>query len=345
MKIPRPANYLLATTMGAALLAACSSNSGSSLAPSGSTSMSGFGHVGRTATYHGLLLTAEHPNLSGMRGGGPVSPDRHHKKKKPDQYISDFSNSEVFQFDYPKGDSSIGDITGVEDAQGECNKKLYGVGKGVFWVTASGAEAIDEFKVGGTAPIKTLTTSAGEPVGCAYDPSSNTLAATIINNGEVVFYANATGSGTVSQSPLIEAFFATYDPSGNLYVDGFNSNDEFGLVELKKGSSTWETLSTSNTVEFPGQVQYDGTYVTVNDQDAHDIFGYTCSGTTCTLKQTVSLSGSSDCDQTWIAKGYVVCPDAGNDDGEIYKYPAGGSAIATLTASFSLPLAASVEVK
>ena len=72
-------------------------------------------------------------------------------------------------------------------------------------------------------------------------------------------------------------------------------------------------------------MQYDGKYVTVNDQEAHDIFGYTCSGTSCTLEQTVSLSGSSDCDQTWIAKGYAICPDAGNLDGEIYKYPAGGS--------------------
>ena len=106
-----------------------------------------------------------------------------------------------------------------------------------------------------------------------------------------------------------------------------------------------ETLSTSNTVEFPGQVQFDGKYVTVNDQEAHAIYGYTCSGTTCTLEQTVALTGSGDCDQTWIAKGYVICPDAGNGDGEIYKYPAGGSIVATLTGSFDEPLAASAESK
>jgi hypothetical protein len=102
-------------------------------------------------------------------------------------------------------------------------------------------------------------------------------------------------------------------------------------VELKKGSSTWETLSTSNTVEFPGQLQFDGKYVTVNDQEAHDIFGYACKGTSCTLERTVSLSGSSDCDQTWIGNGVAFCPDAGNGDVEVYKYPAGGSPIATLT--------------
>jgi hypothetical protein len=171
------------------------------------------------------------------------------------------------------------------------------------------------------------------------DPGTGNLVATIINTGAVVVYAKASGSGTVSQSPPIEAFCAGYDQGSNLCVDGFNSEGTFGFVELKKGSSTWETLSTSNSVEFPGQVQFDGKYVTVNDQEAHDIFGYTCKGTSCALKRTVSLTGSSDCDQTWIGNGVAFCPDAGNDDGEVYKYPAGGSPIATLTGTgFSGPL-------
>jgi len=343
MKISSLVKYALAGATGAALLAGCSNNGGSSVAPSAATGMSGIGHIGRTLIEHGLLVTAEHLN-PGVRG--PISPDKkHHKKKKADQYISNFSGSSLDEFDYPKSDASIGTISGVTDAQGECTNVLYGVGKKTFWVTASGSDAIDEFDVGGSSPIKTLTTTAGEPVGCAIDPSTGDLVGTIIENGEVVTWANGTGTGTVSQTPLIEAFFAGFDKSGNLYVDGFNSGDVFALVELKKGSGSWETLSTSNTVEFPGQVQFDGTYVTVNDQDAHAIFGYTCSGTSCTLEQTVALTGSSDCDQTWIAKGYVICPDAGNSDGEIFKYPAGGSIVATLTGTFSEPLAASAEAK
>jgi hypothetical protein len=70
--------------------------------------------------------------------------------------------------------------------------------------------------------------------------------------------------------------------------------------------------------------------------ESHDIFGYTCSGTTCTLKRTVSLRGSSTCD-TWIANGYVICADdAGAETTILYKYPAGGI-IATLKGSFSQP--------
>ena len=90
-------------------------------------------------------------------------------------------------------------------------------------------------------------------VGCAMDPATGNLAATIINTGAVVIYPNASGSGTVSQSPLIEAFFDSYDNHGNLYVDGFNSEGTFCFAELKKGSSTRKTLSTSNSVELPGR--------------------------------------------------------------------------------------------
>jgi hypothetical protein len=44
--------------------------------------------------------------------------------------------------------------------------------------------------------------------------------------------------------------------------------------------------------------------------------------------------------QTWIAKKVVYCPDAGNEDTEVYAYPAGGAAKATLTGSFDLPIGA-----
>ncbi|HTA54085.1 MAG TPA: hypothetical protein VK755_05025 [Candidatus Acidoferrales bacterium] len=346
MKISNLAKYAIGITTGAAMLAACSSNGGSSLAPSGATgSMPMISHVGKLTMVNGVLMTAAHPNLAGLRGG-LITPDKHHKKKAGDQFISDFGNGVVDEFDYPKSDSSIGSISGISEAQGECTNVLFGSGKKTFWVTASGSLTTDEFKVGGSSPIKTLNAPSGDtPVGCAIDPKTGNLASTIINNGAVVIYTKASGAGTVSQSPLIEAFFAGYDTGSNLYVDGFNNQGEFGLVELKKGSSTWQTLSLSNSIEFPGNVQFDGKYITVNDQEAHDIFGYTCSGTSCTLEQTVSLSGSSDCDQTWIAKGYAICPDAGNVDGEIYKYPAGGSPVAVLTASFSEPLAASAATK
>jgi hypothetical protein len=335
MKFAILTSYAFGVTAAAAMMAGCSSNGASSYnAPSGVTQYSV--HYPRTIWINGMLITAAHPNFGVRNHLVPLTPDKQNKKKRLYQYEA--TPSELLEFDYPKSDSPIGEVG--SGAQGECTNVIFGAGKKTFWVTASGTDQVDEFNVGGSRPIKTLTTPSGDvPVGCGMDPATGNLVATIINTGAVVVYSKASGSGTVSQSPLIEAFCAGYDQGSNLYVDGFNSEGTFGFVELKKGSSTWETLSTSNSVEFPGQVQFDGKYVTVNDQEAHDIFGYTCKGTSCALKRTVSLTGSSDCDQTWIGNGVAFCPDAGNDDGAVYKYPAGGSPIATLTGTgFSGPL-------
>jgi hypothetical protein len=138
---------------------------------------------------------------------------------------------------------------------------------------------------------------------------------------------------------LDEEFFDGYDPSGNLFADGFTGNRSgFALVELPKGSSKFVTIKTSNSPEFPGSVQWDGTYLTVFDQNANAMYQYTVSGTKATLQGTVLLSGSSDCAQTWLVQSLVYCGDAGNGDGEVFKYPAGGSAIAVFTGNFDVPL-------
>ncbi|MGA7356263.1 MAG: hypothetical protein WA431_03770 [Candidatus Cybelea sp.] len=331
MKIFSLTLYALSLPAAAALMAGCS-NGVSSVGASSGMTPNGF-QSPRTISINGMLITAAHPNFGVRNHRVPMAPDKNNKKKALYQYAATFGEGpSLLVFDYPKSDKQIGSIGDISEVQGECANVLFGAGKKSFWVTASGNDQIDEFKVGGSNPIKTLSAPSGDvPVGCAMDPASGNLAATIINTGAVVIYTKASGSGTVSQSPLVEAFFAGYDKGSNLYVDGFNSEGTFGFVELKKGSSTWETLSTTNSVEFPGQVQFDGKYITVNDQEAHDIFGYTCQGTSCTLKRTVSLTGSSDCDQTWIGNRVVFCPDAGNLDVEVYKYPAGGSPIAILT--------------
>jgi hypothetical protein len=319
-KIFNLSKYALVITIGAAMLAACGNNGGSSFAPSGTSSgMPGIAHIG------GAAMPAK------SKGNGTY------------QYISNFGAADVSEFDYPKSDAQIGTISGIESVQGECTDALFGSGKQTFWLVSSvsAAGTIDEFKVGGSGgPIKVLMTPGDTPVACAMDPATGNLVATSIANGHVDLFKGAKGSAIQLTPPLVEAFSAAYDNKSNLYVDGFNSSGSSVLVELKKGSNKWKTLTLSNAVEFPGKLQYDGKYMTVNDQEANAIYGYTCRGTTCTLKRTVSVS----CGGSWIAKGYVICVDVGNNDAVIVKYPAGGSPIATLKGSFSEPLA-SVQVE
>jgi hypothetical protein len=307
MKLSNLVKYSSTITMGAAMLAACSNSGVSSLAPPGTSSgVPGIAHIGKAVMAS--------------------------KGARPYQYISNFGAADVSVFDYPKSDKQIGSISGVTGAGGECTNALFGTGKKTFWI--AGSNGLAEFKVGGSSPILMIPGAFGS---CAIDPATGDLAAT--SSSGVIIFRHARVKGKVYGSGLIEAFFLGYDNKSNLFLDGFNSGGAFALAELPKGSKSFETL-TGPSVEFPGAVQFDGKYITVNDQEAHTINGYTCSGTSCTLKQTVSLTGAGDCDQTWIAKGYVICPDAGNNDAEIFKYPAGGSILKTLTGSFSEPLGA-----
>ncbi|MGA7355612.1 MAG: hypothetical protein WA431_15370 [Candidatus Cybelea sp.] len=328
MKISNLAKYALTITTGAAILAACSNNGGSTLAPSGaSAGTAGIAHIGRAVMLEGVLITAAHPNLSAHHL--VRSQPRRSMKSGFYQYVANFGygNGTILEFDYPKGDVSIGSLP---FSGGLCTRN----GKGTFWVASS---ELAEFTVGGSSPIRVLKGGGG---GCAIDRATGDIAASDLSSGGIIIFRHARGKGRVYSSGLSEAFFEGYDDRGNLFLDGFNDSGAFGLVELPKGSSGFEPITTSNNVEFPGAVQWDGKYLTIGDQDARAIYQYTVSGTTATFEGAVSLSGSADCVQTWIAKTIVFCPDAGNDDTTVYKYPAGGYPIATLTGSFYLPLAA-----
>jgi hypothetical protein len=84
------------------------------------------------------------------------------------QYVSGFYSSDLIEFDYPKGTSPIGEISGVSSPGGECTK-----GARTFWVARS--KSIAEYAVGGKKPLKRLKAGAN---GCAVDPTTGDLAVT-----------------------------------------------------------------------------------------------------------------------------------------------------------------------
>jgi hypothetical protein len=275
--------------------------------------------------------------LSPLPRYATIVPQRHKKSKTFEYVINDYG-SYASIFDYPK---SVQEIGMVNHAGGQgCTNVLYGYGKKTFW-NVGGQNQITEYQVP-QKPLKTLSVAYDFPSSCAMDASGDLavgiLYASGAGGGDVVIFKNATGSGTAYSTPLDEEFFDGYDNQGNLFADGFTGNRSgFALVELPKGSTKFVTIQTSNSVEFPGSVQWDGTYLTVFDQDKSAVYQYTVSGTKATLKGTVSLSGTGDCAQTWIVPGLIYCGDA-DSGGEVFSYPAGGSAIATLTGEFDVPL-------
>jgi hypothetical protein len=293
-------------------------------------------YVGRTLLMNGRPVTAARLSLSPLPRYATIVPDRHHGHKKF-EYTINFYGSFAGIFDYPKSDKQWGTINDV-GGQG-CTNVLYGYGKKIIWIVA-GYNQITEYRVP-QKPIKTLSVSDGSmPSSCAMDTSGN-LAVGILDGpstGDVVIYANASGSGTFIHTPLAREYFDGYDDKGNLFFDGFTSAYDFALIELPKGSTQPRIITTSNSVEFPGSVQWDGKYVTVFDQLADNLYQYEINGTQAILKGTVSLSGVGDCAQTWIAKGVIYCGDDFNDDGSVFNYPAGGSALAVFTGNFDEPL-------
>jgi hypothetical protein len=316
-------------------LAICSACAGgSAVAPSNAGTNDRY--IGRTLSMNGRLVTAARPNLSALPRFATLVPDRT-AISKHFEYVINFYGTYASIFDYPRSTSQIGTINNV-GGQG-CTNVLHGYGKKTFWIVAA-YNQITEYKVPQT-PIKTLSVSDGSmPSSCAMDQAGD-LAVGILtgpSTGDIDLYANASGSGTFVRTPLAREYFDGYDNKGNLFFDGFTGGSAFQLDELPKGSSKVQTITTSNTVEFPGSVQWDGTYLTVFDQLKNNQYQYTISGTKATLKGTVSFSGSNDCAQTWIAEGVVYCGDAGNNNGEVFKYPAGGSPIAVFTGNFAEPL-------
>ena len=322
-----------------AILSACAG--GSLAAPS--TAGQNVRYIGKTLIVNGRPITAA--RLSPMPRYATLVPDHHAKKKF--EYIFSYYGTYASIFNYPKSTQQIGSISG-DGGQG-CTNVLYGYGKKIMW-NIGGPTQMTEYKVPDT-PIKTLSTVYSFPSSCAMNTKGD-LAVGILyglsysQGGQVLIFKNGTGSPTVYTTPLDEEFFNGYDAKGNLFADGFTGNRSgFALVELPKGSSKFVTIKTSNSPQFPGSVQWDGTYLTVFDQLTNQFYQYTVSGTTATLKNTIQLTGASDCAQTWIVKGLVYCGDAGNDNGEVFKYPAGGSPIAVFTGNFDTPLGATAAQK
>ncbi len=290
-------------------------------------------YVGRTLSINGRLVTAARVNLSPLPRYAPTVPDLH--SRAPFEYVISLYGTYASIFRYPKSVAQWGTINNV-GGQG-CTNVLYGYGKKIIWIVAA-YNGITEYEVP-KKPIKTLSVLIGQPSSCAMN-SEGDLAVGIISGtgqGDVVIFKHASGSGQIYPTPLGQEFFDGYDAKGNLFADGFSTSGFFEFVELPKGSTKFETITTSNTVRFPGSVQWDGKYLTVLDQSVNDIYRYTVSGTNAKLRSTVALKGAADCAQSWIVGALVYCGDAGNNDGEVYKYPA-GSIVTTFTGNFDTPL-------
>jgi len=251
-------------------------------------------------------------------------------------YVSDFLRWTVNVYNYPAG-TLVGTLTGIKFPSGECVDA-----SGNVYVTAEGQEQTLEYAHGGAKPIAKFKSPAGYlPVSCAIDPTTGDLAVANIESGssenpfpgDVSVYQGATAKPMRFLAPNIYSYyFLGYDDAGNLFVDGSAGKPgvsvRFEYAELQAGHKRMKPITlTGGNVAFPGNVQWDGSHITIGDQDNAVI--YQTDG--ANIVGSTPLTGSSDVVGYFIEGNSVICPDNGNASVESYNYPAGGTPVSTLT--------------
>ncbi len=268
-------------------------------------------------------------------------------KKQNLLYLSDGGADEVRVYTFPGG-KRAGALTQVQDPAGVCSDAA-----GDVWVVNSASFTIAEYAHGATKPEATLSDASANALGCSVDPTTGNLAVanlgTAGGGGNLSIYTGAKGNAQKFQdSDLIYFYFCAYDDEGNLFVDGLSSSYGFVLAELPSGSGKLQTISLNATIDFPGGVAWDGSYVAVGDQyykGGHKsaIYQLSVSGSAGTVKGTTTLTDTCDVLQFAIATERVVAPDDCFSSAGYYDYPAGGSPTKTVS-GLTYPVAAALSL-
>jgi hypothetical protein len=364
MRIARPAVYALGVTAAAALLAACSGGGSpsSAMAPATGVNSSSVGSVGQVRSLkERITLTARVSKpLHRDHRKSWVSPDAHGKPRL--LFISDDGTNDINIYTMPAMVLK-GQLTGFDEPQGMCTDK-----SGNIWVTNTGTNQVMQLSRTGSL-LKTLSDPTGFPVGCAVNRANGDLAVTNIignpsGNGNVVVYADATGTPTQYSNPSVtEYFFPAYDNNGNLFVDGAGASG-YALTELPGGSSTLSIVTISGgTLFFPGGVNWNtaNSSLVLGDQECNGAFAScqysaTVSGGVATITgvtDLLDLSGqpAGDVDQATIAPqgrymaGGIISSDSNPSSVDRWAFPAGGVPTNFNDTTVSEPIGAAISNK
>ncbi|MBV9333869.1 MAG: hypothetical protein JO146_07660 [Candidatus Eremiobacteraeota bacterium] len=249
-------------------------------------------------------------------------------------------------YSYPQGKLK-GTLSGFYAVHSGCVDQ-----RGHVFITSK--EQISEFDHGGSQPIATLKDPYYGPTGCSVDPATGNLAVANIgpiyssNPGNIAIYKHAKGSPKLYTDQNIFLYYdCAYDDKGNLYIVGGDFHGRFKFAEIPAGSHSFVDLSLDQYIEVPGGVQWDGTHVAVEDQGAgyhgSTIYQVDVSGSTAKAVGTTTLAGSSDIIQFWLYGKNIIGPNIGSSPNVMFwKYPAGGTALKTIT-GLAQPVGATVS--
>ena len=285
------------------------------------------------------------------RGGSWMA---HDAKSKDLLYVPAGPN--VYVFSYPQG-KHAGTFSGFNIALSACTNNKKG---DVFIVNFAGTFSMPAgvyvYQHGGSSPIAVL--SIGGPVGCSVDPTTGNLAVgtsagSASGNPSLLVFRDATGiPKSYTTAGISKYFYCGYDDRGNLFVDGVSSpsgTGDFVLAELPKGGSALKIITVNQYIGWPGQVQWDRRYLTIEDASGigygnSNVYQFMVHGTKAERVGTINLAGAYEVQQSWIQDQTLLVPNCtpGCKEIQYYKYPAGGSpfrAIKTLSYGVVVSLA------
>jgi hypothetical protein len=231
---------------------------------------------------------------------------------------------------YPQG-KIVGSIIIDGGVWGDCSDSA-----GNVFVTNN--NQVLEYAHGGTTPVATLSLPGIEATGCAVDPMTGNLAVVFVGGSvNVAIFPDAQGTPAVYSSHLTSVSCG-YDNASNLFVSGVGRS-ESGISELPNGATDFSVLAVKGkgSLGNPGQVQWDGTYMTYEGSTQSDIkvSRIEISGSTARVLGTTHFKGKlRDAFQSWIYANRILIPYAtGGFNSKIiglWAYPKGGK----LTAKF-----------
>lgn len=195
--------------------------------------------------------------------------------------------------------------------------------------------SIVEYAHGGTTPIASYPVP-GTAYACSVDPTTGDLAAVVYclsgcGDSLVVITTPGRRPQSYTDIALPSLLYCAYDPSGNLYVDGY-SGSQFGLAELRAGSTALQTIAVSQNIQYAGQIQWDGQYLAVTTTIDPAVYQIQVTGSTASVVGTTELYGVGPrSTQSWIYRNKIAVPNgivrARSTDIVFWKYPQGGNPI------------------
>ena len=240
--------------------------------------------------------------------------------------LSDATDNAVDIFD-AEG-KQVGQLTGFAEPQGLSSDIA-----GNLYIADTENSRIQVYAAGlHGAPIS-LADPGQFPAGVDNFSNGKFVAVTNISSvsggqGSVSIFKGTKLENTISSPKLQEAFFCAFDARGNLYVNGFDANfaATVGIVAgATSGGTTYQELTTSNVLAFPGQIQItNGGQIAVTDQTTAAIYTYDppSGGSLGAPVAITPLEGPAG--SFAFTKNMRTLFTAGSGGGEKYNYPAGG---------------------